>query len=225
MMREDREAVNRGGWQPVFRQRGRGQGANSGIHTVFVDDLPEALNPKGLFSLFSKFGVVKDVFIPTKRRKATRSRFGFVRFDCPVAAGVAIQKTNGVWCDSKILKVKKANFGKEQVLKETYNPAKRRCTYAEVVKGDALTKGKELKVQAEEYGIGWLLSSLVVKLKNLVSFRDFKEDLQNRGFQNIEVKEGWGRPAFVTFPSVQGMRSRSTTINKWVKDWCVKAVE
>ncbi|GMP53418.1 hypothetical protein CsSME_00018873 [Camellia sinensis var. sinensis] len=117
------------------------------------------MNPKGLFSLFSKFGVVKDVFIPTKRRKATRSRFGFVRFDCPVAAGVAIQKTNRVWCDNKILKVKKADFGKEQMLKETYNPTKvireavgepqRRCTYAEVVKGDALKKGKELKVQAK----------------------------------------------------------------------------
>ncbi|KAI8018518.1 hypothetical protein LOK49_LG04G02403 [Camellia lanceoleosa] len=93
------------------------------------------------------------------------------------------------------------------MLKETYNPAKviretvgkppRRCTYAEVVKGDALKKGKELKVQAKEYGIGWLFSSLVVKLKNQVSFRDFKEDLQNRGFQNIEVKEGWGRAAFL----------------------------
>ncbi|KAL7175952.1 hypothetical protein ACSBR2_029510 [Camellia fascicularis] len=82
--------VNRGGWQPVFKRRIRGQGINSCIHTVFVDDLPEEMNPKGLFSLFSKFGVVKDVFIPAKRRKATRLRFGFVRFDCAVAAGLAI---------------------------------------------------------------------------------------------------------------------------------------
>ncbi|KAL7180892.1 hypothetical protein ACSBR1_039868 [Camellia fascicularis] len=51
------------------------------------------MDPKSLFGLFSKFGIVKDVFIPMKRRKATRSRFGFVRYDCPVAAEMAgIQK-------------------------------------------------------------------------------------------------------------------------------------
>lgn len=49
-----------------------------------------------------------------KRRKATGSRFGFVRFDCPVAAEVAVQKANGLWCDNKELKVKGSEYQKSQ---------------------------------------------------------------------------------------------------------------
>ncbi|KAL7204376.1 hypothetical protein ACSBR2_017454 [Camellia fascicularis] len=53
------------------------------------------MDPKGLFVLFSKFGVVKDAFIPNKRRQTTRSRFSFVRYDCSVVASMAIQKQMG----------------------------------------------------------------------------------------------------------------------------------
>ncbi|KAL7237766.1 hypothetical protein ACSBR2_003963 [Camellia fascicularis] len=51
--------------------------------------------PRKLHDLFNKFGVVKDVFIPQKRRKATNTRFGFVRYDCSITADVAEQK--GQW--------------------------------------------------------------------------------------------------------------------------------
>ncbi|GMP24173.1 hypothetical protein CsSME_00001535 [Camellia sinensis var. sinensis] len=70
------------------------------------------MNPNGLYELFKKFGVVRDVFIPNKTRKTTRSRFGFVKYDCSVAAKMAIQKANGVWCDDKALRVKFAEFAK-----------------------------------------------------------------------------------------------------------------
>ncbi|GAB2299275.1 hypothetical protein Dimus_033346 [Dionaea muscipula] len=61
--------------------------------------------------LFSKFGVVKDVYIPRKKNKGgKRFGFGFVRYDCSVAAEVAIQKTNGLWIQDKELKVKIADF-------------------------------------------------------------------------------------------------------------------
>ncbi|GAB2274223.1 Serine arginine-rich splicing factor 2 [Dionaea muscipula] len=55
------------------------------------------------------FGVVKDVFIPRKKSKIGK-RFGIVRYDCLVAASVAIQKTNGIWIQGKELKVKVADF-------------------------------------------------------------------------------------------------------------------
>ncbi|KAL7202234.1 hypothetical protein ACSBR1_033830 [Camellia fascicularis] len=45
---------------------------------------------KGLYSIFVNYGVVMDVFIPNKRRKLTRSRFGFVRYNCSIAAAVAV---------------------------------------------------------------------------------------------------------------------------------------
>ncbi|KAL7258635.1 hypothetical protein ACSBR1_004701 [Camellia fascicularis] len=68
------------------------------------------MNPKGIFNLFNNFGVVKDVFILTKRRKATGSRFRFVWYHGPVSTEVALQKTNGIWCEDKRLKVKMAEF-------------------------------------------------------------------------------------------------------------------
>ncbi|GAB2274347.1 hypothetical protein Dimus_009111 [Dionaea muscipula] len=67
------------------------------------------MDPKGLHKMYSKFGVVRDVFIPRKRSKAGR-RFGFVRYDCEVAANVAIQTTNGLWVHDKEFKVKNAVF-------------------------------------------------------------------------------------------------------------------
>ncbi|XP_028115972.1 uncharacterized protein LOC114313753 [Camellia sinensis] len=72
------------------------------------------MEPKGLSNLFMKFGVVKDVFIPHKRRQVTQSRFGFVRFSCEVVAKVALQNANGLWVDGKVLLVKNTDFGRER---------------------------------------------------------------------------------------------------------------
>ena len=62
--------------------------------TIFVDNLPERMGPKDLYVLFTKFGVVKDVFMPLKRRRKTRSRFGFVRYDYRVPVEIAVQKAD-----------------------------------------------------------------------------------------------------------------------------------
>ncbi|KAL7208342.1 hypothetical protein ACSBR1_030153 [Camellia fascicularis] len=142
------------------------------------------MNPKGLFLLFSKFGVVKDVFIPSKVRKSTRTRFGFVRFGCTVAAKVTIQKADRLWCDDKQIKVKMAAYRKDQVEaqdgagvkvgKGTVNGPPKACireqnhqsfddggrmSFVEVVR--ARTVG-ERTVVAHEEGNGWLYESIIV---------------------------------------------------------------
>ncbi|KAL7246161.1 hypothetical protein ACSBR2_001321 [Camellia fascicularis] len=124
-----------GGWQPVVRRHG-GRGVwnsrtNVSIHSVFVDNLPEAMRAKGLYSIFSNYGVVVDTFIPNKRRKMTRFRFGFVRYNCSVAANMAIQKANGLWCDDKALKVKMADYGKEYGTKHKAGPSMQTRKFAE----------------------------------------------------------------------------------------------
>ncbi|KAL7237543.1 hypothetical protein ACSBR2_003779 [Camellia fascicularis] len=70
------------------------------------------MDPKSLYTLFSKFGIVKDIFIPMKRRQITSSRFRFVRYDCKVAADMAVQNADDLWCDNKALKVKNAEYKK-----------------------------------------------------------------------------------------------------------------
>ncbi|KAL7182795.1 hypothetical protein ACSBR1_041468 [Camellia fascicularis] len=78
------------GWAPVIRRR-----------------MPS------YHQIHHSYGVVKDVFIPNKRRKTTGSRFGFVRYDCQIAAKVAVQKADGIWCDDKTMNVRLAEFGSE----------------------------------------------------------------------------------------------------------------
>ncbi|GAB2270322.1 hypothetical protein Dimus_005225 [Dionaea muscipula] len=67
------------------------------------------MSQRFLGTMFAKFGVVKDVFIPRKRSK-TGKRFGFVRYDRYLATEIAIRKTNGIWLSDKDLKVKMAEF-------------------------------------------------------------------------------------------------------------------
>ncbi|GAB2277438.1 hypothetical protein Dimus_012144 [Dionaea muscipula] len=69
--------------------------------TIFVEDLPDSMNPGEFYKLFAKFGVVKDAFIPRKRNKMGR-RFGFILYNCLVAADI--------WIRDKELKVKRAVY-------------------------------------------------------------------------------------------------------------------
>ncbi|KAL7180444.1 hypothetical protein ACSBR1_043613 [Camellia fascicularis] len=95
-----REGRVSGGWNPVLRRKeGSNIGVqNDGLFTILVDNIPES--------------IVKDVFIPAKRRIVTGTKFGFVRFDCSVAKNLAVQKANGLWVEDKELKVKNAMFTK-----------------------------------------------------------------------------------------------------------------
>ncbi|GMP48917.1 hypothetical protein CsSME_00016098 [Camellia sinensis var. sinensis] len=228
-----------GGWNPVFRRRQGRNGAAAQLHTIFVDEIPHLMNPKGLYTIFSNFGVVKDVYIPDKRRKATKTRFGFVRYDCPVAAEIAIQKANGVWCGDKALKVKKADFGKEKTL---INPRPRaykqdgvstvsgagiggRHSYADVLKGGRSGSDNHIRIQAEEYAIGWLLLSAVIKLRPHCNFDVFKIECHNRGLKDIQLREGGGRNAFITFNSKEEMKQLLTSYGGWLSGWCESIFE
>lgn len=109
------------GWIPVMgrhnNQRSSSSDRNknsSNLFTLFVDNIPEGYDQSWLWKTFSNYGVVKDAFVPNKRSIRTGNRFGFVRFDCHISAGMAIAKTNGVWVNDKKLFVKEAVFGQKQ---------------------------------------------------------------------------------------------------------------
>ncbi|KAI8561022.1 hypothetical protein RHMOL_Rhmol04G0303200 [Rhododendron molle] len=79
--------------------------------TLFVENIPEERDKIWLQRTFNKFGVVKDAFKPRKRSKRTGNKFGFVRYDCHVSAGMAVARMNGVWVKNNRLFVKEACFG------------------------------------------------------------------------------------------------------------------
>ncbi|KAL7176402.1 hypothetical protein ACSBR2_029857 [Camellia fascicularis] len=187
-----------GGWTPVTRKRKPSyhqiHHKGPGLITVFVDNLPESMVPKSLFTLFSSYGVVKDVFIPNKRRKATGSLFGFVRYDCQIVAKVAVQKADGIWCDDRSLKVRRAEFGndaqylkKEEVRKGKIEQMEQRMygkltnegtgqrSYVDVVQG-IRKENPLITIRAQEIRTGWLYESLVIKLRSFFSLNAFKEE-------------------------------------------------
>ncbi|KAL7206344.1 hypothetical protein ACSBR2_019119 [Camellia fascicularis] len=239
--------TNEGGWRPVLRRRKnsfwqRGYRTEQGLITIFVDNIPESMDPKGLFNPFSRFGIVKEVFIPRKRRQATRSRFGFVRYDCDVAAELAIQKTDGLWCDNRALMVKKAEYQKSQssdpMVRRRIGPVEggkriqnrlqgqtmqfqgEKRSYAEVLVNGGASEGEVVVIKAVEEGNGWGYESLVVSLCSFLAFKEFKAELCKRGMRDVIVRECGGRLVVLTFSSVQHMKEGKAKLSSWCQEWC-----
>ncbi|KAL7211551.1 hypothetical protein ACSBR2_014418 [Camellia fascicularis] len=171
------------------------------------------MDPKGLYKLFMKFGIVKDVFIPQKRRKVKNSRFGFVRFDCPVAMGMAIQRANGLWVDDKALEVKSAEYSNENTgpkvnpHNQVYDLTKRRFnnaggdrnvvqlkdhrSYTEVVSDKTNQYRDSTIVKVDEVGNGWLDESVIIRLKTNRSAQELKEELKIKGVGEVLFITKW----------------------------------
>ncbi|KAL7196454.1 hypothetical protein ACSBR1_036462 [Camellia fascicularis] len=199
-----------GGWIPVVKQKGRqanhdrwNAGRRPGLYTLFVDNLPDSMEPRSMYALFIKFGVVKDVFIPQKRRKTTNTRFGFVRFDCPVVAKVAEQKANGLWVDDKALTVQNVVYAKEKCERmrlkqvqwrhmETKRPSEITGTkrwnqdidgrsFAKVTKGVQPRGKTTTTIRIEEIGNGWLCESMIMRLKPNYFTIEVKQEIKAKG--------------------------------------------
>lgn len=89
--------------------------------TLYVDNIHEFKDHIWLKKTFNKFGMVRDAFIPHKRSKRTGKKFGFVRYDCPTAAGMAVSRMNGVWVDNERLFVKEACFGHNEEMPRVHH--------------------------------------------------------------------------------------------------------
>ncbi|KAL7210007.1 hypothetical protein ACSBR1_031558 [Camellia fascicularis] len=192
----------------VIKQRARQLRSNSrpvdqraSLFTLFVDNLPESMVPRKLHGLFNKFGVVKNVFIPHKRRKATNTRFGFVRYDCAIAADVAKQKANGLWVDDKSLSVKVAEYSKGRVAGHRKNLLPPRVF-------------EPLKVSTVAHNQIWQQHI------DGRSFAEVRKELINKGAKGILVREGGGRDAIISFNSKEEMVSKLTLFKSWFHDWC-----
>ncbi|KAL7250486.1 hypothetical protein ACSBR1_012489 [Camellia fascicularis] len=165
------------------------------------------MSPKSLSTMFNKFRVVNDAFIPAKRRKATGSRFGFVRYDCKVPAEMVVVKADGLWCDNKALKVKKAEFKKGE--------------YKQHV---AATKGDNRMLQHQQRSFVQRRvddvdrRSFAEVVKNGVN--ELKEEVDRRGVKDIRVKVGGGRLAVLTFKSQQHKKNERLKLEEWMLEWC-----
>ncbi|KAL7184468.1 hypothetical protein ACSBR2_026596 [Camellia fascicularis] len=125
------------------------------------------------------------------------TRYAFVRYDCEVAAEVAVQKANGIWVDDKKLVVKHADYDKKGMEVKTryppqtmgfphggrgegsvWKPVAGVRTYAEVIKNSYGMESGSVSAQAEEARNGWLYESVVVRLKVEYANVNIKYELQ-----------------------------------------------
>ncbi|KAL7208298.1 hypothetical protein ACSBR1_030118 [Camellia fascicularis] len=206
-----------GGWIPVVNHRRRREvwrkEASKGLFSVFVDNIPYKMDPKALFHLFTKFGVVRDVFIRQKRRKVTNTRFGFVRFDCSVAANIAVQKANGLWVEDRELKVNMAEYGRIED-----RSAKRNQSGGNI-------DGNEDRGRYDRAHHG-LQRSFADVVKDGINTQMGKADstikmvLKENGMGHVLVRNGGGRNVVLTFLSKDDMLANLLSIKEWFKDWC-----
>ncbi|CAL5353797.1 unnamed protein product [Camellia sinensis] len=197
----------------------------------------ESLDAKSsLFKLFNKFGVVKDVYIPSKRRKVTNSRFGFVRFDCHVASDMVVQKTNGLLVDDKVLAVKYAAYDRSvpsmrrpQANSEALNPNRGKGivshighkSFAEALQGDStmVDVKASMTVKANEDGHGWLYDSIIIRLNLDFSINSIRSALKDIGLDQVVARQGGSRDVILTFKSQEELQSNIQKIKDWFKDW------
>ncbi|GMQ10223.1 hypothetical protein CsSME_00053308 [Camellia sinensis var. sinensis] len=236
--------MEQGGWIPVMKQR-RGKGTGSKeprteLFTVFVDSLPSSMDPKTLFKLFTKFGIVKDVFIPQKRRKFTNTRFGFVRFDCSVAARVAVSKANGLWVEDREIQVKMAEYDRlkegaqnrnqttgnkginEAGGREVHHQHGLQRSYAEILKTNVRgAAGKvEGTIMVDEAGHGWLHESVILRFKEEYSIHGIEKIFKEKGIEEVMVRRGGGRDVVVTFKSKEAKDAKLSLVREWCGEWC-----
>ncbi|KAL7221579.1 hypothetical protein ACSBR1_023521 [Camellia fascicularis] len=172
--------MEEGGWKPMIRKHGgvgsKHQRSKSGIHTVFVDNLLESMEPKGLYTLFTNFEVVQDIFIPYKRRKMTRSRA------LKVKAIEFVRRKEAQKRPLHLLTQRHEMRGVGQISWKI----KGKESYAQVVSGKGFVASAHLIVKVYEVGNGWLYNSAIVRLKPLCCGADFQKELRTRGMEDIE---------------------------------------
>ncbi|KAG5534965.1 hypothetical protein RHGRI_022921 [Rhododendron griersonianum] len=230
-----------GGWIPVIKNHrakvGNGD-RNQENFTLFVDNIPEEKDHHWLQQTFSNFGVVKDAFIPWKRSKRTGNKFGFVRFGCPISAGMAVSKLNGLWVENKKLFVKEASFGQDEIKKasrvqerneqehrreenhrqQNSKGANNQIGESGRLRGSTKALGiSYAQVVNDPSGNGWLHRSAVGVLRRVVSMMTLKESFGLEMDKDAQFRALGGRFVLGTF---QSQEVRDALIQgPWMERW------
>ncbi|GAB2283353.1 hypothetical protein Dimus_017869 [Dionaea muscipula] len=223
----------------------RGRGGK--MITLFVEDLPDVMDQNAMFKLFTKFRVARHVYLPRKRSK-TWKRFGFVRFDCKVAA------------ENKELRVKIADFHRNQGNMTTHRnqgnmmtqrrnrkivlpgrreanlttvadqPQSLKCpdqklfnssSYANVVKRRTVPNKGLSSVKGASIGNGWLHRGAVASLCDYRASDFLIESFMLKGVGNAKVKRMGNKQVSLTFQTEDLMTQFIEDHNRNSSQWFI----
>lgn len=207
----------------ISGDRERQEGITHQCFTLFVDNIPEKEDKSWLVNIFTNYGVVKDAYIPVKRSKRG-SKFGFIKYDCPVAMDMTIYRANGMYLGNQRLLVKEARFGQMYHSNERWrnrgvveaskqgecrshetlaNKVRQDMSFAQVVKGKE-TPGDQNRldcIHVQPAGNGWLYRSAIGKMRQLFSVDEMKHIFKKENIKNVQIKAIGGRFLILTFPN------------------------
>ncbi|CAM8943857.1 unnamed protein product [Rhodiola kirilowii] len=192
------------------------------LFSVFVDNIPADKDASWLRKLFDTVGKTGDVFIPFKERRATKSRFGFVRFVELEEAQEAIRRWNGSVFGRCRLLVKLADCGgkprsvsnmmgagqqgRSQVASE--RPFQILDPGLGASKDGSFqhsTKLRKVSLEVIPENEEWLLSSDVAELKVFMSPCQLEEELKLNGLKFHKIFPFGGKKVLIHFSSMDDL--------------------
>ncbi|CAM8968723.1 unnamed protein product [Rhodiola kirilowii] len=224
----EKESVVRG--ERSFRQ-GRGRYFQNLREELFsIDNIPVGKDVGWLRAMFNKVGQLMDVFIPAKGRRASNSRFGFVRFKTLGEANAAVRRWNGANVGKEKLRVMLEDVGGkprsdcrfegrgleynwrclgEEGVEPARSPKSTRVDQIlqgnkEVINGQNCKK-RRVELEAFEEQEEWLNNTLVAEMKTIKLGEDLEKELRAEGISLVKVVPMGGRKVLIQFASVEDL--------------------
>ncbi|KAI8524293.1 hypothetical protein RHMOL_Rhmol13G0139200 [Rhododendron molle] len=210
----------------------------AGLFTVYVDNLPKSMDVGRLRQLFTPFGRVEDVYMPSKRSSSFNTKFGFVRFKRREEAVNAIEDLDGLVIRKFTIVVQFAKYSKDNPIASQKNfvgvkkiisapfthslqpkpiefQSKQRdpnycSSYANILKGGALA-GRQKLVEAKVVGLGWLQKSAVGKLISFCHVNTLQDLFISNGIWDAQIRHMGGLNVLISFDSLE-------SLNEFLKD-------
>ncbi|MCI19252.1 endonuclease/exonuclease/phosphatase family protein, partial [Trifolium medium] len=115
--KEEREGVERGGWERRHRHKGFVHRLANETTSYFFTNFPEGVKAIDLWSKFARFGRVGEVYIPNKLDKQGK-RFGFVKFREVRDVKDLLSRLGDIWVGSFKLRVNLSRFGRGETRRD-----------------------------------------------------------------------------------------------------------
>ncbi|KAG5547375.1 hypothetical protein RHGRI_013160 [Rhododendron griersonianum] len=216
----------------------------AGLFTVYVDNLPKSMDVGWLRQLFTPFGRVEDVYMPSKRSSSFNTKFGFVRFKRREEAINAIEDLDGVVIRNFTIVVQFAKYSKDNPIasQKIFDGVKKNISapsspslhpkpfeiqsklrdsnsssYANILKGGS--SGRLKLVEAKEVELGWLQMSAVGKLINFCHVNTLQDLFISNGIWDAQIRHMGGLNVLISFDSLESLneflKDETNVLSKW----------
>ncbi|KAL6995798.1 hypothetical protein U1Q18_005934 [Sarracenia purpurea var. burkii] len=149
------------------------------------------MHHRWLGQLFAQCGTIRGVYIPSKKRVVSKSKFGFLRFKEGIAVEKAIRMFHEIWCMNNRLVVKHEKVSKRSARRSGLGQIQNHLP--DEVQESMRHRPQEVRtVVAKTIDEEWLKSCVVGIVKDHIVPETVQNDLISDGILSIKSKFGAG---------------------------------